>query len=805
MMDSIFADALPLLLDRFPDARILSLDCFDTLLWRDTHAPHDVFAALDLADPFQRSLGEQRARSTAALLHQRNEVTLAEIYAEILPNADAGVRAAMVAAELATEMRMCFGFAPVIALIRAAKARGLPVVVASDTYFDAEQLGALIAAAAGSDVRAMIDRIYCSCDHKRSKGEGLLGIAAADIGLPASAFLHVGDNPKADYDAAHRLGMQAVHLRQFTPETEQRLRLEAGTDAMLHPNHARIAPIQPHRATLALGERQIACPAERLGYGVIGPVLDAFATWLRGEVATLRAGRGGIVHLLFLMRDGYLPKQVYEARIPDASSHAIEISRFTATAASFATAEDVLRYCALEATTEPGILLNQLLLPRQEAVALLRSLPPGGGFHALIRAIRQERVMRRILERSRKFADRLADYLRQQVAPAPGDTLVLVDLGYNGTVQNMIAPVLRRMFDVATAGRYLLLREQDVSGLDKRGFIAAPDYDGSTLEALCGNVAVLEQICTVAQGSVVDYARGAAVRGASAIKGAQSATRDAVQSGALRYAGDVGGVIVRGTVTEDAAAARRAAAAVMGRLMFLPQPEELAVLEQFQHDVNLGANDTVPLFDREIGAQGLRRRGLFYLRGAERMYLPAELQGAGLSVKIALFAHKRFGLPLTHADFGDSTLALPILIADGVTVDMTTVAATPTHDGYHTAVIPIGDCRFAVGVQFGQICEWLQIDSVRFVPVDRYVSAQQRFGLDECDALPSLEGMEQVAPHLFRCPDASATLLIPPPPRQDARPMLVTVVFRPLVLRATEGDGDAAPHAAAEEPVLARA
>ena len=802
MMDSIFADALPLLLDRFPDARILSLDCFDTLLWRDTHAPRDVFAALDLADPFQRSLGEQRARSTAALLHQRNEVTLAEIYAEILPNAVAGVRAAMVAAELATEMRLCFGFAPVIALIRAAKARGLPVVVASDTYFDAEQLGALIAAAAGSDVRAMIDRIYCSCDHKRSKGEGLLGIVAADIGLPTGAFLHVGDNPKADYEAARALGMQAVHLRQFTPETEQRLRLEAGIHAMLHSDHANITPIQPHRATLALGERQIGCPAERLGYGVIGPVLDAFALWLRGEIATLRAGRGGSIHLLFLMRDGYLPKQVYDVRNPDASSHAVEISRFTATAASFATAEDVLRYCALEASTEPTILLNQLLFPRQEAVALIRSLPSGGGFPALIRAIRQERVMRRILERSRKFADRLADYLRRQVAPAAGDTLVLVDLGYNGTVQNMVAPVLRRLFDVATAGRYLLLREQDVSGLDKRGFIAAPDYDGSTLEALCGNVAVLEQICTVAQGSVVDYARGAAVRGASAIKGAQSATRDAVQSGALRYARDVGGAIVRATA-EDAAAARRAAAAVMGRLMFLPQPEELSVLYQFQHDVNLGATDTVPLFDREIGAQGLRRRGLFYLRGAERMYLPAELQGEGLSVKLALFAHKRFGLPLTHADFVDSTLALPILIADGVTVDMTTVAATPTHDGYHTAVIPIGDCRFAVGVQFGQICEWVQIDSVRFVPVDRYVSAQKRFGLDESDALPSLEGMEQVAPHLFRCPDATATLLIPPPTRQDALPMLVTVVFRPLVLRET--DGDAAPHSAVEQPVLARA
>ena len=55
------------------------------------------------------------------------------------------------------------------------------------------------------------------------------------------------------------------------------------------------------------------------------------------------------------------------------------------------------------------------------------------------------------------------------------------------------------------AGRYLLLREMDRPGLDKRGLISDEHYDPHALEALCANVAVLEQLSTTPMGSVIDY------------------------------------------------------------------------------------------------------------------------------------------------------------------------------------------------------------------------------------------------------------------------------------------------------------
>ncbi|MEG3175092.1 HAD family hydrolase [Sphingomonas sp. RB3P16] len=790
MDDMIFSGDLPTALEGRRDLAVLSLDCFDTLLWRQTHAPSDVFRTLRGPSAQQRVWAEQRARSRAAVRHRRNEVAIADIYAQLLPNAAADVRAAGVTAELAAEAALCFGFAPTIALMVEARRVGLRVIITSDTYLDRAQLGELIARAAGDDVRALIDSIHCSSDYGLSKGEGLIREVIRALGVRPESILHVGDNRNADFVAGQAAGVQALHLKQFSPTTEQRLRLEAATSAMLHVGDDRANPNrQPHRAAIAIAEPRLTDPAERLGYTVLGPVLYGFAKWIADEATALRATSGGKVHLVFLMRDGYLPQLVFDAIAPATPTHATEISRFTATAASFANEAEVLRYLEAEEGTPAHAILKQLLFEPNEISVMLRALPATDTHAALTRAVRAGPKMRRVLARSQRFAERLVGYLRATIAPAAGDTLMLVDLGYNGSVQNQVDPLLRRLMGVQVAGRYLLLREQLMSGFDKAGFIASAGYDANTLEALCGNVAVLEQLCTAAQGSVIDYTpQGLPVRAANAIKGRQSETRDAVQRGVLAFAREAGAAMVRpvaaNSLDESAATwPAAAAAAVLARLMYLPMPDELAVLEQFQHDVNLGVGDTVPLFDPTIARRGLRQRGLFYMRGAERMYLPAELHGEGLAVRLTLLAHKRFGLALKYADFVDKTITLPVLIADGRKVDTATITATPTHDGYFIAPIPIDDCRFAIGLQFGRLYEWLQVESATFMPVDRFLSEKQRSGAEEIEAVPTLEGMERTAPHLFRCEDDAAFMMIPPPPRRDARKMMLAVVFRPIVIR----------------------
>lgn len=783
MHNVLLPHALPGALDGRDGTKLLSLDCFDTLLWRDTHAPRDIFALLPGCTPQQRIWAESRARRAAMVRHRRNEVTIAEIYAELAPNASEEARAALIQAELDAEARHCFAFAPAVALIREAKRRRMQVVIVSDTYLTAPQLKHLIARAAGDEVANMIDRFFCSCEHGKSKGEGLLGVMQNAVRIKPERILHIGDNRNADLVSAERLGIPALHLLQFAEATQQRLRLEAATGAMVHAGMG--TAFQPHRPTLAAGEPAIADTAEALGYGVLGPILQPFARWIADEAQSL-ASRRGRVRCLFLMRDGYLPHRVFDALQADIPGHAIELSRFTAIAAGFSSEESVRRFVEAEiGNGAPAELLRQLLYTPGEIAALVATLPAERKAIApLLAALLDPAAIARVVERSRAFAERLKNYLVREVAPEPGDTLMLVDLGYNGTVQNHADAVLAEMLGVHVAGRYLLLREQQVTGLDKRGFIEAPDYDADTLEAFAANVAVLEQLCTASQGSVVGYSDdGVPVRRGSGIKARQSATREAVQNGCLAYARDHGRSMLR---VDDAAATathRRAAVAALARLMFLPQPEELAVLAQFEHDVNLGADDLVALFDPQVAAEGLIERGLFYLKGAERMYLPAELRGHGLPLNLTLLAQRRFGMDLRYADFCDKGLDVPVLLADGQQVHQSSIRAYPTHDGWFIAAMPVGDGRFSVGVQFGRSYEWLQIRSARYVPVEYFMGEKPAPEDAVIDALPSLEGMVQAAPHLFLCNDANAFLMATPPATARGEPMVLTIAFRPLVER----------------------
>ena len=242
-------------------------------------------------------------------------------------------------------------------------------------------------------------------------------------------------------------------------------------------------------------------------------------------------------------------------------------------------------------------------------------------------------------------------------------------------------------------------------------------------------------------------------------------------------------IVIRAQATDNLSLWRKGAANVLARLMYLPLEEELAVLERFEHDVNLGTDKKVALFDPDEARRGLRRRGLFYMKGSNRMYLPAELRGHGLGPKLTLFAHKRFGLPFSFGDFSDSSITLPVVFADRDEVVVRDVTATATHDGYFLAAIPVGDCRYSAALQFGALFEWLQVDSVRFLPVDDFLSERHGSSENEIPGEPLLENMEQVAPYLFHCSDETSFMMVHPPRREDDRPMMLAVVFRPLVER----------------------
>jgi len=776
MQLSLRSNDLDRLLDEAPEGvRWLSLDCFDTLVWRDTATPADVFADLAFAggamEPRRRAEGA--ARHQAKLFRDSTEVSIEEIHARLRPGGDV---AASVAEELAAESRHCFGFEPVKTLIRNAKARGLGVVIVSDTYLSEPQLRALIASAAGSDIEAMLDHVFPSSAYGVNKSDGLFAHVLDALDAAPEEITHVGDNWIADHVAPSKLGIHVTHLIQFDEQAKTRLRLEAATAAVIDPAVRVTRPaFQPHRPLISRRTDDAADVA--LGHDVLGPMLVAYARWLKSEQETIAARTGRKTHLLFLLRDGFLPAEVFDAVYPDASSARVEISRQTAARASL-TDEAAIRARLLNDGKRNTVdVLAQQFQLKQGEIARLGKLDRSANDADFVEAMLKPDMVGAIVHRSAKFADRLIAHLAR-AGVGKGDAVILADLGYHGSVQDKIAPMLQARIGVESFGRYLLLREEQPSGLDKQGLFDTRHHDYRTVDALCDAISVVEQLCTVAQGSVVDYKfDGTPVRKAAGIKAQQSETRTRVQQGAVAFAHAAAGENLPG----DDHAWRSAAIATLGRLLFLPTHDEIEVLRAFDHDVNLGTEALVSLVDQEAGLAGLRSRGLPYLMHADRMFVPGEIRGAGLSLNMSMLAWRRFGLEVTTGDMAGAPLRIAAILADANGGEaLFDAEAFPTHDGYYAIALPIGAGRFTVGLRWGEAFECVQIDRARFF-------VAESFGMVADDrSVPAHmvhDGMESVAGDLYRCAGATALTMIPPPRMKRDVDALLHIVFRPVVRR----------------------
>lgn len=171
------------------DLDVLSLDCFDTLLWRRVEKPTEVFYSLQQRPTFRklacnatlRMSMETQARKHKRIVDNSNEVSLEEIYRAGFTDVSATDLQALMQEELDEEKQACFAYAPIIRLIHAARDAGMRVIIVSDTYFSEGQLRELLSHCLPTDTMAEIDQIYCSSSFGVSKAAGLFQSVLARV------------------------------------------------------------------------------------------------------------------------------------------------------------------------------------------------------------------------------------------------------------------------------------------------------------------------------------------------------------------------------------------------------------------------------------------------------------------------------------------------------------------------------------------------------------------------------------------------------------------------------------------------
>lgn len=225
-------------------ARVLSLDVFDTLLLRDGVPEAERFHALSaaaLADLRAAGIHGAAALSVEDLLVARAEamalsyrlrparegcregtlVTVAAVMcAQLGLPPDAAER--LIDSEIAVETGALAVNAAFKDAIARHRAGGGTVIAISDMYLSGAQIGAIIAAR-DPELARMISTIYSSADTVLSKRSGRIFAAiAAERGLPADAFLHVGDSLPGDVRRPREAGWAALHFPVSMAEEEAR-------------------------------------------------------------------------------------------------------------------------------------------------------------------------------------------------------------------------------------------------------------------------------------------------------------------------------------------------------------------------------------------------------------------------------------------------------------------------------------------------------------------------------------------------------------------------------------------------------
>ena len=146
---SLDISAIPELLTQHAgQMRVLSLDCFDTLLWRTVSEPIEVFKDLQNQPLFvthgicaeSRRLAERRVRQLRAGMYEQHEITIEEIYEHMLPDAPSALIEQFVRAEIETEKKYLFAYMPMFDLLEKAKKMGMKTVLVSDMYIHDHQL-----------------------------------------------------------------------------------------------------------------------------------------------------------------------------------------------------------------------------------------------------------------------------------------------------------------------------------------------------------------------------------------------------------------------------------------------------------------------------------------------------------------------------------------------------------------------------------------------------------------------------------------------------------------------------------------
>lgn len=769
--------------------KCLSFDCFDTILWRCTAEPKDVFYTL-CEHPKMKALGMTVSLRTMSesIAYQMNKIkknqtqaTLADIYRQAFPEADESIINELVDIELTCEKEACFAYQPIVDLIHQCHDAGYKIFITSDTYFTKPLLHELLAACLPEKTMHCFSEIYTSCDQGTAKFEHLFKHILERRVLHPSEVCHVGDHPISDYDKPAELGIHAIQLIQYQPVISEIHRMSALAATYVEPTIRQTQALTLPFKRLFAANIKGQDPVTIIGYAVIGPIMLAFAQDILDHVRT----HGQQAKVVYLLRDAYLPACVTDKLNGAPLGKQARISRFSAFAASFRTENDIDTYLASRLnSTRFEEMARQLCLPEKEVQALVKTAKKANQpIEAFNRAIHQKPILEKIFSGSKQYRERLFKYLQAEIQLERGDTIIFVDLGYTGTAQNRLAPVFKDEYDVKIEACYLLSLKNPVTKIKRHGLLSPDNYHDNILTLLVTHIALLEQVCTSTDDTVIDFdAEGRPIYGESQLDKAQINHILPLHRACLQFIDDVmkNAALLKSV---DTPLKRRQIAAIgLARLLYLPSKLENDYFSEFKHDVNLGTTDMIALLNPEKSLNDLKRRGWLHSLKVpakeSRMNYPAEWRSISLELAILLMTQYRHDFKVTPTDLSHRQLSIPVIIRVNNENTVMTLNADATFDGYYALIIPALP-NTEIGIALGQSYPCVHISSIDTLLIKHLYSDQESSQAVSVFDKIATHQMQMTESGLVFANDSDGLVMFKSPAEHSVQSVL-RVIFKPL-------------------------
>jgi len=659
-----------------PGVAALSIDVFDTLLWRVVPEPAQAFVLLGrrLADAallpkgvgpaaFARLRVQAERRARVAVERGRGgvECRLEEIWEQLERLALAAPLADYVEQEVALEAELCRPDVGVVALARLVGGTlGKQVRLVSDTYYSAQQLRRLLDRPEIAGVA--IHDIAVSSEYGVNKSGGLFRASLLAGRLDPMQVVHLGDNEVADVEGATAAGVLAVHYEKGSKQLTRLLRDEQVVEVPLGDPRAvdevwgdsGLTALRARAARSVDGDRML--PALRpfwlAGATVFGPAFTGFASWVHE-----RAVAHGAAAVLCLMREGEFLDGLVKMAAPLAAkavdSQPLWLSRQVCALASVTVGsrEELGAFLVRRKPSSVAGLLFQLgvdpvLLPDlsgQLAAPLDAPFVADAVLEALS-TVPQARAQ--LLATAREQREHLFAHLDRHL-PADGP-LVVVDVGWGGTIQALLARLLaERGTPREVIGLYLMTQSvaevRRLDGLVLEGYLASGGEPAEFLDPLLRTPEILEQVTMCDEGTLLAFMPDGSIRTAEErMPRWQVSQREAVQSGirAFQRLWLEAAVADPQRLALGGSHARLLMLRQLSRLVTRPTEEEAQAFGSWLHDDNFGDDATGAIVDpltldrarysSPAGLAGLSMRDGYWPVGAARLVDPGLAAVAGL-------------------------------------------------------------------------------------------------------------------------------------------------------------------------------